>query len=120
MPYEIQTPGPKRSTWDVIWRSGMLCRCPRCAEAPIFTGISKVKPVCETCELDLTREDSGDGPAVFITIILGIIFVFAAMWYEFSFAPPIWHHLVIWTPLIIVGTLFQTSAFEADNCPPLA
>ena len=105
MPYQINNPGPKRSTSDVFWRSGVMCRCPRCAETPIFIGVSKVKPECENCGLDLTREDSGDGPSVFITILLGLIFVAAAMWYEFSFEPPIWHHIVLWTPLIIVSNI---------------
>ena len=105
MPYEIKTPGPQRGLWDLIWNSGLKCRCPRCADAPLFTGISRVRPGCESCGLDFSAEDAGDGPAPFLTMILGAVFVILAMWYEFSFDPPIWHHILLWAPLIIIANI---------------
>lgn len=49
--------------------------------------------------MDLSRADSGDGPAVFIVLIVGMIACFGALVTEVVFHPPIWVHLVLWLPL---------------------
>ena len=46
-----------------------------------------------------TMVDAGDGPAVFVIIIVGFLVVFAALFTEIAFHPPIWLHLVVWLPL---------------------
>lgn len=57
------------------------------------------------CGLDLSAQDAGDGPAVFVIFFLGLIVVGLAAWVELRFAPPIWVHLVLWVPLIIAGAI---------------
>ena len=37
--------------------------------------------------------------------ILGAILVPLVLWVEFSFEPPFWIHVIIWTPLIAIGTI---------------
>lgn len=56
---------------------------------------------CTVCDLDLSAQDSGDGPAVFVILIVGAIAVGAALWIELAFAPPTWVHLVYQIPLVI-------------------
>jgi len=56
---------------------------------------------CESCGYDLSKADSGDGPAVFVIMIAGFAIAFAALITEFTIHPPIWVHLVIWLPLTV-------------------
>jgi uncharacterized protein (DUF983 family) len=61
-----------------------------------------VRDRCEVCGLDLKFVDSGDGPAVFAILLLGIIVLGAALMVELRLAPPLWVHIVLWPPVILV------------------
>jgi uncharacterized protein (DUF983 family) len=82
--------------------AGLRGRCPRCGEGALFTGFLGIVPTCRACGLDLARADSGDGPAVFVIIIVGFLVVFAALFTEVAVHPPIWLHLVLWLPLAAI------------------
>jgi uncharacterized protein (DUF983 family) len=86
-------------------RAALLCRCPRCGEGRVFTGLLTVRAACPSCALDLSAEDAGDGPAVFLIFFLGAVAVGIAAWLELSFSPPIWVHIVVLTPLIVGGAI---------------
>jgi uncharacterized protein (DUF983 family) len=64
-----------------------------------------VRPHCESCGLDFTFADSGDGPAVFIILLAGLVVVFAALAIELRYHPPYWVHAALWVPLILAVTL---------------
>ncbi len=83
------------------WRAGLRCRCPRCGQGRLFTGLLTVRPSCPVCGLDLHAHDSGDGPAVLIIFVLASIVVGLAFWVEFRFEPPLWVHAVLW-PIVTV------------------
>ena len=85
--------------------TGLACRCPRCGRGRLFRGFLSVVPACESCGLDLTGADSADGPAVFIILIVGALVVALALVTEVLFSPPIWVHMILWGPLIIVASL---------------
>jgi uncharacterized protein (DUF983 family) len=85
--------------------AALTCRCPRCGEGRIFTGLLTVRPACPACGLDLSAEDAGDGPAVFLIFFLGAMAVGIAAWMEIEFEPPIWVHLLVLTPLIVGGAI---------------
>ena len=53
--------------------AGLACRCPRCGRGRLFDGYLTVAARCSACGLDLSKADSGDGPAVFIIFILGFL-----------------------------------------------
>jgi len=61
----------------------------------------------------LSAQDAGDGPAVFVILFLGLIVVGLAAWVELRFSPPIWVHLVLWTPLIIGGAIVMLRPLKA-------
>jgi uncharacterized protein (DUF983 family) len=61
-----------------------------------------VSESCETCRFNLAPADSGDGPAVFVIMIVGFVVVFAALFTEIAVHPPVWVHLVIWLPLGVI------------------
>jgi uncharacterized protein (DUF983 family) len=94
-------------------RAALLCRCPRCGEGRLFTGLLTVRSACPVCRLDLSAEDAGDGPAVFVIFLLGFIVVGLAALVEIRFGPPIWVHLLLWTPLIVVGAIAMLRPLKA-------
>jgi uncharacterized protein (DUF983 family) len=85
--------------------AALKCRCPRCGEGPVFTGLLTVRNACPRCGLDLSAEDAGDAPAVFLIFLLGAVAVGIAAWMELEFSPPIWVHIVVLTPIIIGGAI---------------
>src|SRR5712691_7625002 len=94
-------------------RAAFACRCPRCGEGALFTGLLTVRPVCPACGLDFSAEDAGDGPAVFVIFFLGLIVVGLAAIVEIKFAPPLWVHIVLWTPLILGGAILMLRPLKA-------
>lgn len=87
------------------YATGLAGRCPRCGEGPLFNGFLTVAPNCKVCGLDLKFADAGDGPAVFVTLLAGIVVLGLALWTELEFEPPIWVHLVIFLPLTLIVCL---------------
>jgi uncharacterized protein (DUF983 family) len=94
-------------------RATLLCRCPRCGEGPLFDGLLSVAPSCRHCGLDLKAQDAGDGPAVFVILVLGAIVVPGAILLEIAFAPPLWVHVVVWTPVVLGGAILLLRPFKA-------
>jgi uncharacterized protein (DUF983 family) len=83
--------------------AGLKARCPRCGEGALFrTGLT-LRDKCERCGLSYAFADSGDGPAVFGILILGILVLGGALIVEFKLGPPVWVHIMLWgllTPLL--------------------
>ena len=69
-----------------VLRAALGCRCPRCGEGRLFTNLLTVRPACPACGLDLSAEDAGDGPAVFVIFFLGLIVVGLAAVVEIKLA----------------------------------
>lgn len=82
--------------------AGLSGACPRCGQGKLFDGFLSVKESCSTCGLDYSFADSGDGPAVFVIMIVGFIVVGLVLFVELSFQPPVWLHLILWLPLTVV------------------
>ena len=89
------------------------CRCPRCGKGKLFAGLLSVRQACEICGLDLSAQDAGDGPAVFVILVLGLIVVGLAASVEIRFSPPIWVHLTLWTPLVLSGAIAMLRPLKA-------
>lgn len=84
---------------------GLRGRCPRCGDCALFAGFLSVKPACGACGLDYSFADAGDGPAVFVIMIVGFIVVGLALWLEVNYSPALWVHLIMWIPLATVLSL---------------
>lgn len=93
--------------------TGLACRCPRCGRGKLYRGFLKVAERCPACGLDLSGADAADGPAVFIIFILGALVVPMALLTEAWFAPPLWVHMVLWGPLILLGAVALLRPFKA-------
>lgn len=89
-------------------RAGIKGCCPRCGQGRLFDGFLAVRPHCAACGLDNSFADAGDGPVVFVILIVGFIVVGAALWMEVNINPPLWVHFLIWIPLATVFSLVLT------------
>jgi uncharacterized protein (DUF983 family) len=96
-----------------VLAAALRCRCPRCGQGKLFDGLLTVAPHCAICGLDLAAQDAGDGPAVFVVLILGALVVGLALLVEVKFAPPFWVHLVLWTPVVIGGAIAMLRPLKA-------
>lgn len=80
-------------------------RCPRCGAATLFAGPVRFSPRCTGCGLDFGRFNVGDGPAAFLTLIIGAVVTGLALWVELAYSPPWWVHALLWVPLVTVCTV---------------
>ncbi len=93
--------------------AGLRCRCPRCGAAPLYEGLLTIRERCAACGLDLRAQDSGDGPAVFVILILGFVVVGLAALIEVKLEPPLWVHVLLWPGIILAGAIFMLRILKA-------
>jgi uncharacterized protein (DUF983 family) len=86
-------------------RSGVAGKCPRCGQGPLFDGFLQLAPRCTSCGLDYSFADAGDGPAVFVILLAGIVVVGLALWVDIAFEPPIWVYVAVFVPLTVAVCL---------------
>ena len=96
-----------------VLRAGLACKCPRCGEGRLFDGYLTVAERCRSCDLDFAGADAGDGPAVFVVLVLGFLVAGAALIVEVTFQPPYWLHMALWLPTILVGAIAMLRPFKA-------
>ena len=60
-----------------------------------------IRDRCDRCGLSYDFADSGDGPAVFVILLLGFLMMGGALLVEFKLSPPLWVHIVLWAPLTV-------------------
>lgn len=65
------------------------------------TGFLQTADHCKVCGLDFKFIDSGDGPAVFVILIVGFLVVGLALLMEVLWQPPLWLQMLILGPLTI-------------------
>lgn len=101
--------------------------CPRCGARTLFDGVAAFAPRCRACGLDYSGFNVGDGPAAFLTLIVGALITGLALWLELAVLPPFWVHVVLWVPLTafavvwglrvgkaaLLVTEYQRKAYEA-------
>ena len=93
--------------------TGFACRCPRCGRGRLFSGFLTLEPRCDVCGLDYAAADSGDGPAFFAMWTIAIVIVGLAALVEFTVAPPLLLHMVLWTPAILGGAALLLRPYKA-------
>jgi uncharacterized protein (DUF983 family) len=89
------------------FKVGMAGCCPRCGQGKLFDGLLSLKPRCAACGLDYAFADAGDGPAVFVILIVGFIVIGLVLWLQVNYAPPIWVHILLFGPLTIILSLLS-------------
>ncbi len=87
------------------FRTGLTFRCPACGKGKLFSKFLTVHENCPACGVKLGSGDAGDGPMVFVILILGFAVVGGALVVEVKYQPPLWLHAVLWGPTILLGSL---------------
>ncbi|WEK44982.1 MAG: DUF983 domain-containing protein [Candidatus Sphingomonas colombiensis] len=81
--------------------------CPRCGAKTLFAGWIKFADRCRACGLDYAAFNVGDGPAAFLTLILGALVTIGAVTLELTVGPPLWVQLLLWTPVTLAGVILS-------------
>ncbi len=87
--------------------------CPRCGARTLFDGIASFAPRCRGCGLDFASFNVGDGPAAFLTLIIGAVVTGLALWLEIAVHPSFWVHVVLWVPITSVAVVWGLRAGKA-------
>lgn len=93
-------------------QAGLRGSCPRCGQGKAFDGIITLKDQCTACGLQISDYEVGDGAAIFVIMIANILVMGMALWFEFTFEPPLWLHVVIWLPVILGICVFCIRIFK--------
>lgn len=84
---------------------GLRGSCPNCGEGRLFDGFLKFARSCEACGLNFDSEDTGDGPAVFVILLVGIFIIPLALVFQMALDAPFWLVLIVWGPIVIITCL---------------
>jgi len=93
--------------------AGVRCRCPQCGQGDLFRGYLAINPSCAACGADFCSADSGDGPAFFVVIIVGMLIVPLVLATQVAVEPPVWLQALIWLPVGIGLCLWLLRPFKA-------
>lgn len=93
--------------------TGLACACPRCGNGRLYSTMLTPAGHCASCGLDYSFIDSGDGPAVFVILILGFVAAGMALALEMAFSPPLWLHALIWIPLVTIAAVWSLRVAKA-------
>jgi uncharacterized protein (DUF983 family) len=77
------------------WAAGLKLRCPQCGQGEVFQGYLKFRDHCRVCGADFRAADAGDGPAVFIILIVGAIVTPLLIIMQFGLHLPGWLALTL-------------------------
>lgn len=89
-----------------IWRAALFATCPECGAPGLFDGAARFRERCPSCGLDYGSYNVGDGPAAFLTLIIGALVIGLALGVDFAFAPPLWVHVLLWVPLTAAAVVY--------------
>jgi uncharacterized protein (DUF983 family) len=93
--------------------AALFALCPQCGARTLFAGWTRFAERCRACGLDLTRFNVGDGPAAFLTMVIGAVVVTLALWLQLAGEPPWWLHALLWPPLTVVGVILGLRVAKA-------
>ncbi len=93
--------------------AGIRCRCPQCGEGELFQGYLRFRDHCRVCNADFKAADSGDGPAVFVILIVGAIVAPLLIILQYGFDLPGWLALTLTVAAAIALCLWLLRPFKA-------
>ena len=83
---------------------GFRRRCPKCGAGRLYRAYLKPVDSCPSCSEQLGHIRADDIPAYFTIAVVGHIVVPSAVIVEQNYHPPVWLHLSMWIPLVLVLT----------------
>ena len=104
-----ETPEPSKGQ-PTTGAAALFGCCPRCGGRTLFAGLIQFAPRCRACGLDFGKFNVGDGPAAFLTLIIGALVVVLALTVELTWSPPFWVHIVLWVPITAAAVVWGLRA----------
>lgn len=89
-----------------VWRAAFFGLCPECGAPGLFEGAARFRDRCPACGLDRGRYNVGDGPAAFLTLIIGALLIGLAIALDFAVNPPLWVHVLLWVPFTAAAVIY--------------
>lgn len=96
-----------------IAKAALSALCPRCGAKTLYAGWSKFADRCAACGLDFQSFNVGDGPAAFLTMVVGAIIIVLAILLDNAVRPPFWLHVLIWVPVTAAMTVWSLRVAKA-------
>jgi uncharacterized protein (DUF983 family) len=96
-----------------IWRAALFATCPECGAPGLFDGPVAFRDRCASCGLDYSRYNVGDGPAAFLTLIIGALLIAVALGLDSTLHPPLWVHIILWVPLTVAAVVYGLRVAKA-------
>ena len=93
--------------------AALLGLCPKCGSKTLFDGVARFASRCRVCGLDISAFNVGDGPAAFLTLIIGALITALAIWLELAGHPPFWVHVILWVPLTALAVTYGLRVSKA-------
>ena len=93
--------------------AGLRMRCPECGQGPVFAGYLKFAPRCANCGANFAAADAGDGPAVFVILIVGAIVSPLLFILQFATSMPDWLAIALTMLAALVLSLALLPPFKA-------
>jgi uncharacterized protein (DUF983 family) len=81
--------------------------CPRCGAQTLFSKLATFAPRCRACGLDFNAFNVGDGPAAFLTLLVGGLVTGLAIAVDLLLTPPFWVHVILWVPITTLAVIFS-------------
>ncbi len=110
---ELTGKAPSPRGQPPIGRAALFGLCPECGAKTLFDGLVKFAPRCRVCALDFQRYNVGDGPAAFLTMIIGALLIVLALALDFAVEPPLWVHVLLWVPLTAAAVVYGLRVAKA-------
>ncbi|WP_062181960.1 DUF983 domain-containing protein [Sphingopyxis sp. C-1] len=89
-----------------VWRAALFGLCPDCGAKTLFDGPVRFRAKCASCGLDYGRYNVGDGPAAFLTLIIGALLIAIALTLDAMVRPPLWVHVILWVPVTAAAVVY--------------
>lgn len=71
-------------------RAGVFGRCPKCGQGKLYAKYLLIADKCGACGADFSMADSGDGPTVFVILVVGALAVPFVLVLQLAFGLPLW------------------------------
>lgn len=84
---------------------GVARKCPRCGQAPLFSGYLSVNDTCESCGQEFFHHRADDMPPWMTILIVGHIVVPLMLTAATSWDWPDWVHMTLWPMMALVLSL---------------
>ncbi len=104
---------PEQKGQPGIAQAAFFALCPSCGAKGLFAGLTGFAPRCPSCGLDYSSFNVGDGPAAFLTMIIGALVLGFGLWAQLTFDLPLWLLLVLLAPVIAGATIWGLRVSKA-------